>query len=94
MSLRAFAAILGVSATTALRDRKQHPGYAPGEDGAVDVFTVMGLDGKVRPSRRLDTSVRDALILELREAGQSVRKIAAAAGCSVGTVHRVVHKSN
>ena len=94
MSLRAFAAISGVSATTVLRDLRQRPGYAPGEDGAVDVFPVMGLDGKVRPSRRLDTSVRDALILELRGAGRSVREVAAAAGCSVGTVHRVVHKTN
>ncbi|WP_420898503.1 helix-turn-helix domain-containing protein [Cryobacterium lactosi] len=50
----------------------------------------MGLDGKVRPSRRVDTTERDARISELRASGISIRAIATSVGCSVGTVHRVL----
>lgn len=49
-----------------------------------------GLDGKWRPNRRHDTTQRDALIIRLHEQGMSVRGIAPAAGCSAGTVHRVL----
>jgi DNA invertase Pin-like site-specific DNA recombinase len=63
--------------------------------GAPDVppGMVFGLDGKWHPSRRLDTTNRDRKIRQLRAGGQSVRTIAAAAGCSVGTVHRVIRLS-
>jgi DNA-binding NarL/FixJ family response regulator len=50
----------------------------------------LGLDGKRRPARRYDTRRRDTAIYRLRRDGSSVREIAAALGCSVGTVHRVV----
>lgn len=51
---------------------------------------AVGLDGKARPTRRFDTSRRDAEIRARHEDGQSMRAIAAALYCSVGTVHRVV----
>jgi DNA-binding NarL/FixJ family response regulator len=56
----------------------------------VTVDMAKGLDGKVRPSRRVDTSDRDERIHELRREGQPMRAIAAQVGCSVGTVHRVI----
>jgi DNA-binding NarL/FixJ family response regulator len=52
----------------------------------------LGRDGKLRPDRRIDTTQRDALILKLRAEGKSLRAIATEAGCSVGTVHRVINK--
>ncbi len=51
---------------------------------------VTGLDGKVRPSRRVDTGDRDGQIHALRAAGKSLRAIAAEVKCSVGTVARVL----
>jgi len=50
----------------------------------------MGRDGKVRPGVRYDTRGRDATIRRRHDQGESMRTIAGAAGCSVGTVHRVI----
>lgn len=50
-----------------------------------------GLDGKLRPNRRSDTTARDVRIIALHLEGKSMRVIAAAVGCSVGTVHRIVN---
>lgn len=51
---------------------------------------LMGLDGKVYPrGAHLPYEVWHR-ILEMRRDGYSMRKIAAAVGCSVGTVHRIV----
>jgi AcrR family transcriptional regulator len=51
---------------------------------------IRGLDGKLRPARKVDTAARDARIRELRARGMSLRAIAAEVDCSVGTVHRVL----
>jgi DNA invertase Pin-like site-specific DNA recombinase len=56
----------------------------------VTVELTKGLDGKIRPSRRVDTSDRDEHIRKLRREGATIRAIAAEIGCSVGTVHRVI----
>ena len=54
-----------------------------------------GLDGKWRPNRRFDTAERDARIVRAhRSEGKSMRAIAREAGCSVGTVHRVLVAAN
>ena len=90
MSIRATAAILGVSPSTIMRDIQKGDDYRPDDEGRIDVGTVMGLDGKRRPSRRFDTSARDEQICDLRYSGKSLRTIAAEVGCSVGTVHRVL----
>jgi DNA-binding NarL/FixJ family response regulator len=50
----------------------------------------LGLDGKIRPNRRFDTTHRDRKIVLLRSSGKSLRAVAAEIGCSVGTVHRVL----
>jgi DNA-binding NarL/FixJ family response regulator len=51
----------------------------------------LGLDGKWRPNRRFDTTLRDRQIVTLRVVnGKSIRAIGAEIGCSVGTVHRVL----
>lgn len=55
---------------------------------------VKGLDGKQHPAYRYDTTERDKLIRQLRAEGHSERAIAAAVGCSVGTVHRVIRASD
>jgi DNA-binding NarL/FixJ family response regulator len=55
---------------------------------------TIGLDGKLRPAQRLDTTKRDKKIMKLRAQGKSVRAIAAEVGCSVGTVHRIIRKEN
>jgi hypothetical protein len=49
-----------------------------------------GADGKLHPQRHYDTTLRDAKIIELHDHKKSMRAIAAAVGCSVGTVHRVI----
>lgn len=85
MSVRTQARILGVSASTVVRDRQRVD-----KDGRAVVWKARGIDGKVRPSRRLDNRERDALIVQRRQAGDSLRTIALAADCSVGTVHRVL----
>ncbi len=51
---------------------------------------VTGRDGKLRPSGRADTGDRDRQIHALRDAGKSLRAIAAEVKCSVGTVVRVL----
>ncbi len=51
---------------------------------------VTGRDGKVRPSGWPDTGDRDRQIHALRDAGKSLRAIAAEVKCSVGTVSRVL----
>jgi DNA-binding NarL/FixJ family response regulator len=62
------------------------------ENGVIPVGKVLGLDGKLRPGRRGDTTERDARIRQMRWSGLSLRAIADTVGCSVGTVHRVVNK--
>lgn len=90
LSLRVIAATAGVSPATVLRDlRKVNPD--PG-DGTIRVGKTLGIDGKVRPNRRFYTGDRDAEILRRRDDGETIRAIAAAVGCSVGTVHRVVKR--
>jgi DNA invertase Pin-like site-specific DNA recombinase len=51
---------------------------------------TVGLDGKVRPNRRFDTTARDERIRSLHADGSSMRAIATEVRCSVGTVHRVL----
>ena len=93
ISVRASAPALGVSPTTIQRERTKLPDYAPTPDGTIVVGQVMGLDGKVRPSRRYNTASRDQTILDLREKGGTIRQIAETVRCSVGTVHRVLKAS-
>ena len=69
---------------------RERPGYAPDENGMITVGKVLGLDGKVRPHRRFDTTDRDARIRSLHADGLSMRTIASEVECSVGTVHRVI----
>lgn len=90
VSIRTIAAITGSSPSTVMRARKQAPGYAPGTDGTITVIKVEGRDGKVRLSRRVDTTDRDATIRNLRDTGSTIRAIADSVDCSVGTVHRVL----
>jgi transposase len=88
MSIRAIAAVMGVSPTTVQKTLAA----PPDENGMIAVGMVMGLDGKMRPSRRFDTTQRDRQIRELRGDGKSIRAIAAETACSVGTVHRVLNR--
>jgi transposase len=89
-SIRALAKRLGVSPTTVQRDLAAEYGdLEPTREGELIVPYWVGLDGKARPARKFDTSGRDALIIRLRTEGKSLRAIATAAKCSVGTVHRV-----
>lgn len=90
MSIRAMASAFGISPTTVQKEIREQPGYAPDENGTIEVRRILGLDGKKRPSRRVDTTDRDERIGTLRAAGQSIRGIAAELDCSVGTVHRVL----
>lgn len=73
-----------------MRKRQQEPGYQPAEDGTVLVFEVLGRDGKLRPSRRLNTNARDVDFVRRRLAGQTFRQISAETGWSIGTIHRVI----
>lgn len=92
MSLRALAAVLRVSPAAVRRDlRAAHPDAG---DGTILVGKCMGLDGKMRPDRRFDTTVRDDNIRQLRASGATMRDIATSAKCSVGTVHRVLSLFN
>lgn len=79
LSIRVIARLTGVSPSTAMRGNTDR-----------EVGWSTGLDGRVRPNRRLDTTERDKRIAKLYAAGKSMRAIAAQVGCSVGTVHRVV----
>jgi len=87
MSIRPAARIAGVS-TSWLQQLLAEA--STNADGSIQVSMKMGLDGKVRPSRRFDVTGRDEAILSARAAGGSIRAIAAEVGCSVGTVHRVI----
>ena len=51
----------------------------------------LGFDGKRRPIYRADTTDCDKRIVKLWKAKKPMRAIAADVGCSVGTVHRVIH---
>lgn len=88
MSLRVIATTVGVSATTVMRDLRKVDPDSP--DGRIHVGKTMGIDGKLRPDRRFDTTTRDTDIRTRRATGETVRQIASAVGCSVGTVHRVL----
>lgn len=87
MSIRAIAAAMGNSPTTVLKTTRAEPD----ENGMIRVGKTLGLDGKVRPDRRFDTTDRDARIVRAyRSEGKTMRAIACEVGCSVGTVHRVL----
>lgn len=90
LSLRALASILGVSPSTVHRDRAGVDQVTTDEDGSLLIPMTRGLDNKLRPTVRYDTSGRDRLIRQLRAEGKTIRAIASEVGCSVGTVHRVV----
>lgn len=51
---------------------------------------VTGMDGKSYPRSPEASQARYPLILEMHEAGLSLRAIAAEVGCSVNTVRRVI----
>lgn len=52
-----------------------------------------GADGRTRPAwNRWDNNLTEQRVRELRQAGQSVRDIANALGCSRGTAHRIIKK--
>jgi transposase len=91
-SIRAAAKKLRVSPTTVHRMRQSITDYQPDNDGMVTVGMSRGLDGKLRPDRRFDTTDRDKRIRKLHREGQTMRGIANEIGCSVGTVHRVINK--
>jgi IS30 family transposase len=91
-SIRAIASAKGVAPSTVLRHRQRRDDYHPDDDGMITVGMTKGLDGKLRPSRQVDTRDRDNQIRKLHREGQSMRGIAKDVGCSVGTVHRVINK--
>lgn len=93
-SIRSIAKIAGVSPATVLRDlRANDPNYDGDQEGAIEVGKAVGLDGRIRPSRRYDTTERDARIRALREEGKLIRTIAEEVGVSIGTVHRVIKQA-
>lgn len=75
--------MVGVSPSTVQR-------WATADNPADARADVIGLDGKRRPGARYNTAGRDALILQRRADGLSVRAIASETGWSVGTVHCVI----
>ncbi len=83
-----MATAMGISPTTVQKVVKET--NPPDDDGMILVGACMGLDGKTRPNRRVDTTARDDEILRRRASGESIRQIAEAVGCSVGTVHRIL----
>ena len=85
-SLRALAAQYVVSPTTIAKMVRK----AQQEFEEQQPKMIMGRDGKRRPDRRTNTEARDTKIIALRDAGWTMRDIAATAQCSVGTVHRVI----
>lgn len=95
LSIRALAAIFGVSPSTVHRDtmRRRVDRVVKDDEGNLLVPLTMGIDGKLRPAVRYNTSGRDALIRRLRAEGTTMRAIAEEVGCSVGTVHRVLRGS-
>ena len=92
MSYRAMAPVFGVSASTIYRIARLAVAPVTVKDGRLQVPVAKGLDGRMRPAVRYDTTGRDARIMELREDGLTIRAIAAEVGCSVGTVHRVISR--
>jgi hypothetical protein len=91
MSVRYAAHMLRCSPTTVLKARQAEEGYWGDDNGTISVHNRLGLDGKRRPDRRCDNTDRDAEIRALRADWKPIRVIAAEVGCSVGTVHRVLH---
>ncbi|WP_406816174.1 helix-turn-helix domain-containing protein [Mycobacterium sp. M23085] len=54
---------------------------------------TIGADGRTRPTwDRFNNDQTEQQVRELRQAGQSVRDIAAVLGCSRGTAHRIIRK--
>ncbi|TAJ49663.1 MAG: hypothetical protein EPO52_01505 [Herbiconiux sp.] len=93
-SIRALAKMIQSSPTTVMKMRKDLDDWHPDENGRIQVRTVRGLDGKLRPGRRFDTTERDDNIRLRRSSGQTIRAIADAVGCSVGTVHRILKETS
>jgi len=91
-SIRAIANTRGVAPSTELRRRQRRADYQPDADGKITVRMTKGLDGRIRPDRRADTTERDKLIRELHKSKVPMRDIANQAGCSIGTVHRIISK--
>lgn len=91
VSIRALAKLLGVSKSTVQRDLASSDQVLDDGSRVASVGRVMGIDGRVRLSRRVDTTERDVEIRRRRADGESIRAIAEAVGCSVGTVHRVAN---
>lgn len=89
LSIRAVASALGVSPTTI---QKYLLLDTTNDDGSIEVPMRRGIDGKVRPGRQFDTSHRDQQIWAMHDDKLTIRQIASAAGCSPGTVHRVLKK--
>ena len=81
-----------MSPTTVMKVLKESDDYQPNDDGTINVTKRKGLDGKMRPSRRFNTTRRDNQIIALREAGLRITSIAEHVGRSVGTVHRVLNR--
>jgi DNA invertase Pin-like site-specific DNA recombinase len=71
---------------------RRQPSLEPDEHGMIYAWTTQGLDCKKRLNRRVDTTERDARVRGLHSEGKSVRAIAGAVECSVGTVHRVLKR--
>lgn len=92
LPIRAFAGATGMSPSAAQRFLAQ---VSDNGDGTIRVVRKKGMDGRVRPSRRYDTSGRDEEIRRLRKRSPvhwTIRDIATEVGCSVGTVHRVLKR--
>jgi DNA invertase Pin-like site-specific DNA recombinase len=86
LSIRAIASATGCSPTTVHKYLTQL--FAAGD--TVGSKMKKGRDGKSRPSRRIDTSERDAEIIKLRQDHHTLTEIADLTNCSVGTAHRVL----
>jgi hypothetical protein len=94
-SVRFEAHVLRCSPTTVLKRRQAEQDAE--QDASDDPWAFVapvryrtGIDGKLRPDRRFINTERDEMICRLRADGMKIRAIAAEAGCSVGTVHRVL----
>ncbi len=89
LSLRAAAAVLGVSGKTVQRDEfvARADGVSTDPDAPVD--TTVGLDGRCRPARRLPSDEarrRTATVVALRAQGRTQVEIAEELGVSQSTV--------
>jgi DNA-binding CsgD family transcriptional regulator len=96
MSIRATAQAMGISPKTVQKKLREIRQKADAElpDGEIYIGKNIGLDGRVRPDRRIDTTRRDDAIIALHLSGASLRSIATEMKCSVGTVHRVIHSGH